>query len=71
MKKQSYKPVCPNHKVDLVDLPFPLVTKGQGTCPISGCQFDYEIELDSAIMTRDKDGNPIKTTKFNVTGEEH
>lgn len=67
---KSYKPCCPNHKVDLVDLPFPLTPKGEGVCPISGCHFDYEIELDSSVMEMDKDGKPKKVIKFNVSGDE-
>lgn len=70
-KPTSYKPVCPNHNVELVDLPFPLPSKGEGTCPISSCRFDYEIEMDESVMTRDKDGNMVKGKKFKVEGEEH
>ncbi len=69
MTKQ-FGPRCPNHQVSLIDLPFPMVKKGTGVCPVSKCKFDYEIELDEDKMVMDKNGNMVKATKFNVTGDE-
>ncbi len=70
-KMEKYGPRCPNHHVTLVDLPHPMVAKGTATCPISGCSFDYEIELDEEEMRQDVNGNIIKAPKWKTEGEEH
>lgn len=70
MSTPSRGPTCPNHYVGLVDLPFPVPKKGQGTCPISKAKFDFEIEGDDSHMTTDKFGNPSKVFDWNVSGEE-
>lgn len=64
------KPVCPNHNEPLEGCGFPLPKKGTGTCPISGCPFDFEVETDETEMTMDKFGNPQKQIRWNVEGEE-
>lgn len=45
-------------------------SKGTGKCPVSGVDFDYEVELDEAQMVKDKDGNTTKAIKWNVQGDE-
>jgi hypothetical protein len=70
MSKIKYGPQCPNHHITLVGLPNPLTEKGQATCPISGCSFDYEIELDKEEMKQDSKGNIIKVPKWKAEGQE-
>lgn len=64
------KPHCPNHGCALEDLGFPMRPKGTGTCPVSKATFDYSCEIDQDKMTKDKDGNMVKGTKWHVTGDE-
>jgi len=70
MKVPSFKPKCPNHGVDLVDLPFPLPSKGVGVCPISHCQFEFEIAIDEEEVVMNKDGTTDKKMKWKTEGEE-
>lgn len=70
MSKPKTGPECPNHHVLLVDLPFPVPLKGTGVCPISKCEFDFEIEGDDSRMEHDKFGNPSKVFEWKVDGEE-
>lgn len=71
MAEMHGKPVCPNHKVGLVDLPDPMKPKGTGVCPISGAHFDYEVDLtEMAVETIIENGVPVKRSKFKVTGDE-
>lgn len=63
-------PKCPNHAELLIDLPSPLTPKGVGTCPVSGCPFDYVMEIDGTKVERDINGDLVKSTKFSVSGEE-
>ena len=70
MTTPSYKPTCPNHGCPLDGLPFPLPKKGTGMCPVSGCSFDYEVELDENKIVLDKFGNTTKTATWSVTGDE-
>ena len=69
-KIPSFKPVCPKHGCPLDGLPFPLTPKGVGMCPVSGCSFEYEVELDDTKMVKDKDGNMTKKIGWNVNGSE-
>ena len=64
---------CPNHGVPLRDLPDPLTPVGVGVCPISGCSFEYEAELDEEETETvvDKFGNTHERKKYKVTGEEN
>lgn len=66
------KPTCPNHGCPLVDFPFPMKEKGTATCPISGVQFEYEINLDEATLkeTVDKDGNITKRPIWKLIGND-
>jgi len=68
--KPSFRPCCPNHGEPLEGLPFPIPSKGTGKCPVSGCDFDYEVETDQEIVSQDKFGNTTKTLGWNVQGEE-
>lgn len=65
------KPCCPNHGEPLEGLPFPLTKKGTGMCPVSGCHFDYVMELDETDMVKNKFGVMEKKKKWNVTGDEN
>lgn len=64
------KPVCPNHGEPLEGLPFPMPSKGTGKCPVSGVDFDYEVELDENQVVKDKFGNLTKVPTWEVRGEE-
>lgn len=66
----KYGPKCPNHHVDLVDLPVPMVQKGMAICPISGASFDFEVELDQVEMKQDSQGNIIKSPRWKTDGQE-
>lgn len=66
----SFRPECPNHHEPLEDCGFPLPKKGTGICPVSGCPFDFEVELDDEETTKDKFGNVTKKKGWNVTGDE-
>ncbi len=70
--QKKFGPVCPNHGEPLEGIGFPMPKKGTGICPVSGCPFDYVIELDDDVtkMVKDKEGNLTKATKIKVTGEE-
>ncbi len=70
MPKLTHGPRCPNHHVELVGLPNPLTEKGQATCPISGAEFEYEVELDKEEMKQDSKGNIIKVPKWKTEGQE-
>ena len=70
LKKNSFKPCCPNHSEPLEGLPFPLPLKGQGRCPISGCMFEYEVELDENKVFVDKFGKKQFAKVFKVEGNE-
>lgn len=61
---------CPNHGCPLTDIPFPMPRKGVGICPVSGCPFDFEAEVDEDKITRDKFGNLTKSEKWSVTGND-
>ncbi len=73
IKTPSGKPTCPNHGCPLVDLGFPLKQKGTATCPVSGAQFAYEIDLDESTMENvvDKDGNITKQPKWKLMGDDN
>ena len=64
------KPCCPNHGEPLEGIGFPTPSKGEGQCPASGRIFAFECETDELVMKRDKNGKPIKSMTWNVTGEE-
>lgn len=64
------KPCCPNHGEPLEGLPDPLTPKGTGKCPVSGCDFDYVIDLDDKKVERDKFGNIKFIHSANVTGND-
>ena len=66
----SYLPQCPNHAEPLEGIPFPIPQKGTGMCPVSGCSFDYEVELDQAVNVVDKNGTLTKKVGWQVNGEE-
>ena len=72
MQTPSYKPKCPNHGVALEGCGFPLPKKGVGTCPISKCPFEFEVEVDEnpLNMKKDKDGNMVKAVGWKVSGNE-
>jgi hypothetical protein len=61
---------CPNHGEPLEGLPFPLTSKGTGMCPVSGCSFDYSVELDEESNVVDKFGNVSKAKKFKLEGND-
>lgn len=67
----SFKgPRCPNHGCPLTGLPSPLTPKGTGRCMISGASFDYEIDLDSKTMKRDKFGKEYADYSFSLSGDD-
>lgn len=76
MNKPRGKPSCPNHGEPLEGIGFPMPSKGTGICPVSGCPFDYEIEVDNAeasqVMEKDSTGNLKKVpgTMWKVSGDE-
>lgn len=74
MSIPSYKPKCPNHGCPLDGIGFPMPRKGTGICPVSGCPFDYVLEVDEEkgveSMVKDKFGNLVKKTDWKVTGDE-
>ena len=71
MNKPTTIPCCPNHGEPLEGIPFPMPSKGIGICPVSGCPFDYEVEVDEEITLTDKFGNVTKAVKWNVSGDEN
>lgn len=66
------KPKCPNHDVELTQTGFPLPSKGQGVCPVSGAQFSFEIDIGEAtdVIKLDQNGKPIVERKWKITGSE-
>lgn len=66
----TYKPKCPNHGEPLEGCGFPLPKKGVGTCPVSGCPFEFEIEVDDNQMVKDKNGNMVKAVGWKVSGND-
>jgi len=70
MSTPTFGPRCPNHGEFLDGIGFPMPKKGTGICPVSGCPFDFEIELDEDKIVMDKFGKPIKHKDWNVTGDE-
>jgi len=64
------KPCCPNHGEPLEGCGFPLPKKGTGKCPVSGCDFDFEVEVDEETTIVDKFGNVTKGKGWVVTGDE-
>jgi hypothetical protein len=68
--KPSSKPQCPNHAVALEGCGFPLPKKGVGMCPVSGAEFEFEVDVNETEVVQDKFGNLIKKPKWNLTGEE-
>ncbi len=61
---------CPNHEVELVDLPFPMVAHGTATCPVSQCIFEFNAEIDTKKMVQDKNGNIKPATSYRISGNE-
>lgn len=70
MSISSYAPKCPNHGCPLDGIGFPMPSKGTGICPVSGCPFDFEAEVDQETVSKDKNGNIIKTLGWKVEGNE-
>lgn len=70
MQVPSFKPKCPNHGEPLEGCGFPLPKKGTGICPVSGCPFDFEIEVDEEKMVKDKEGNLIPAVGWKVSGSD-
>jgi hypothetical protein len=68
--KPSYKPKCPNHGCPLDGIGFPMPAKGVGICPVSGCPFEYEAEVDEEKMGVDKFGNKVKMVGWKLTGND-
>ena len=74
--KPKGRPCCPNHGEPLEGIPFPMPSKGTGMCPISGCSFDYEIEVDPEeahmVYERNSAGNMKKVpgSKWKLSGNE-
>lgn len=68
--KPSFTPKCPNHGSTLEGCGFPLPAKGTGICPVSGCPFDFEVEIDQQKMVKDKDGNLKPEVGWRLSGEE-
>lgn len=66
----SFRPECPNHREPLEGCGFPLPKKGTGICPVSGCSFDFSVELDEDKMVKDKFGAMSKSKDWKVTGDE-
>lgn len=64
------RPLCPNHSEPLEGCGFPLPSKGIGKCPISGVDFEFEVELDDTKQVVDKFGNIKKDKSYKVTGDE-
>lgn len=70
MNNPTFGPRCPNHGEFLEGIGFPIPKKGTGICPVSGCPFDFVIEVDENVMVQDKFGNVTKQTKWQVDGED-
>lgn len=70
MKTPSFGPVCPNHKEPLEDIPFPMPSKGEGRCPVSGEMFAYEVEVDEEKQVVDKFGNVTKAIDWKLEGND-
>lgn len=68
----SYKPTCPNHEVELTQCGFPLPSKGQGVCPVSGATFAFEAEVGETgnEIKLDRNGKPIVQPKWKITGSD-
>ncbi len=68
--RPSGKPSCPNHGCPLTDIPYPIPSKGVGICPVRGCPFEFEVEVDGHETKVDTAGNKIKATKWVAKGDE-
>lgn len=57
----SHRPKCPNHGCPLTDIPFPMPAKGIGICPVSGCPFEFEVDVQEGEqqMVKNKDGKLV------------
>lgn len=54
MNNPTFGPRCPNHGEFLEGIGFPIPKKGTGICPVSGCPFDFVIEVDENVYERGK-----------------
>lgn len=72
LKIPSHVPTCPNHGAPLEGIPFPMQPKGTGMCPVSGCPFDYEVDLGTEAnqQVQDKFGNMTTVPKWKLTGDD-
>jgi len=70
-RRPSFKPRCPNHNEELMDIPFPMPKKGVGICPVSGAPFEFEVDVDEEKMIKDKNGNLVPTVGWSLSGEEN
>lgn len=70
MQIPSHQPKCPNHGCPLDGCGFPLPRKGTGICPVSGCPFEFEAEVDEEVEVKDKDGKITKAVGWKVSGHD-
>lgn len=72
IKKPAYGPKCPNHHEFLEGIGFPIPSKGTGICPVSGCPFDFEIDVEEehAKEVKDKFGVISEVSEWKLSGEE-
>lgn len=70
MMIKAGSPCCPNHGEPLEGVPKPLPSKGTGMCPVSGCSFDFECDVENAVAKKDKNGNVTHEYTIGVTGSE-
>lgn len=62
-------PRCPNHHVflELTD------TLGIGICPISGCEFAYQVELEKGeekVVNKILNGKMVEETQYIIKGDD-
>jgi len=70
MKTPTFKPKCPNHGEPLEGCGFPIKSKGEGICPVSGVKFAFAVDVDNAEIKINKWGNPYKDIDWEVTGDD-
>lgn len=70
MNIPSFAPRCPNHGCPLDGVGFPLPSSGQGICPVSGWPFDFKADTQKASEKKDKFGNVVAATEWDITGND-
>jgi hypothetical protein len=70
-KVPSWLPKCPVCGETLQGCGFPLPAKGRGFCPGGGGPTNFEAEVDTETLVKDKNGNLAPQVGWKVDGNSH